>query len=126
MDFAQDMDQTWLCCACITEQGAVAVQGALGQGFSGSGASAVRPPHALKPDKTASAVEQANTAAVRALDRSRRVPGVKARAMQIQAGKENSSKDAANNSSAPPARSKRPLSQPRLPPRCAVFSTLCR
>ena len=97
------------------------MQGALRQGVPSSGADTVRPPYALRLDKTASAVEQANTAAVTALDRSKRVPGVRARKLQVQVGKENSSGDAANSGNAPPARVKRPLSQPGIPTRCAVF-----
>ena len=82
----------------------------------------MRPQLALKPDQTVSAVEQANKAAVRALDRSKRVPGTGARKPQMRLGKENSAREAPNTSIMPPSGWKRPQSQPSTAARYTLLA----
>ena len=106
------------------------MQGALRHGNPSSGAAATRTQTALKPDQTASAAEQANKAAVRALDRSRRLPGARARKPQIRAqagkaGKENSFKEAGDTSIAPPAALKRSHLQPSTAARYGLLAHHC-
>lgn len=110
-------------CACTTEQDVTAVQGALRHGIPGSGAAAVRARPLLRHDETVSAVDKANSAAVRALDQPRHLPGAQDSKPQPQAGKENRSREAANTGHAPPALLKRPPSQSGIPPRCAPIKS---
>ena len=121
-----DVPQNPVYFVCNLPQDLTAVQGVLRQGVASSGATAMRPQMALKPDETASAVEQTNTAAVRALDRPR-VPGAHARKpqMRVQAGKENSCKEAANTSKGPPAGLKRPQLQPSTAARYVLRAQHC-
>ncbi len=120
----RDVPQNPVDFACNLPQDVTAVQGVLRQGVASSGATATRPQVALKPDQTASIVEQANTAAIRALERPR-LPAARVRKLQMQMGKENSCKEAANTSVALPRASKPPQLQPSNAARYALLEQQC-
>lgn len=113
----------WREVECVNKQALAAVQDGIRQGISSSGNAMPRPSSAAKTNKFASAVEKTNMAALRALDNSKLVPAGRARKLQTQPVKDNSSRAAIDTRRVPPAALKRPLSRPSTVSRYGGFTS---